>query len=142
MGAQHFRSHGTYFRRILGAHDDGAVRGNSDGAYRNGLGRMDAANPAMKKDFRRLVTLLGALLLTAAIPALAHVGSPDVYYEGDAGPYHLFVTVRMPQVIPGVAEIEVRCEGHDVNSVLIVPLRLSGPGSTFPPTPDLAAPSK
>jgi len=96
----------------------------------------------MKKDFRRLVTLLGALLLTAAIPALAHVGSPDVYYEGDAGPYHLFVTVRMPQVIPGVAEIEVRCEGHDVNSVQIVPLRLSGPGSTFPPTPDLAAPSK
>ena len=76
------------------------------------------------------------------IPALAHVGSADVYYEGDAGPYHLFVTVRMPQVIPGVAEIEVRCESGDVKAVQIVPLRLSGPGSNFPPTPDLAVASK
>jgi hypothetical protein len=102
---------------------------------------MDAANPAMK-EFRRQLALLGILLVTAAIPALAHVGSPDVYYEGDAGPYHLFVTVRIPQVVPGVAEIEVRCHSGDVNTVQIVPLRLSGPGSTYPPTPDFAVRSK
>jgi hypothetical protein len=102
---------------------------------------MDAANPSMK-EFRRGLTLLCILLVPAAIPALAHVGSPDVYYEGDAGPYHLFVTVRVPQVVPGVAEIEVRCESGDVSAVQIVPLRLSGPGSTDPPTPDFAVRSK
>jgi hypothetical protein len=102
---------------------------------------MDAANPSMK-EFKRQGTLLGILLLAAAIPALAHVGSPDVYYEGDAGPYHLFVTVRIPQVVPGVAEIEVRCQSGDVSAVQIVPLRLSGPGSTDSPTPDFAVRSK
>jgi hypothetical protein len=102
---------------------------------------MDAANPPMK-EFKRRLTLLLILFVAAAIPALAHVGSPDVYYEGDAGPYHLFVTVRIPQVVPGVAEIEVRCQSGDVSAVQIVPLRLSGPGSTYPPTPDFAVRSK
>ena len=41
----------------------------------------------------------------------AHVGSPDVYYEGDAGPYHVLVVVRMPGVVPGVAQIAVRISG-------------------------------
>ena len=82
------------------------------------------------------------LLLTAALPAGAHVGSPDVFYEGKAGPYPLFVTVRVPQVIPGVAEIEVRSESKDVRAIRVVPMRLSGPGSNLPPTPDLATQSK
>src|ERR1700728_467041 len=94
------------------------------------------------KEFKRRLALLCILLVTVAIPALAHVGSPDVYYEGDAGPYHLFVTVRIPQVVPGVAEIDVRCQSSDVSAVQIVPLRLSGPGSTYPPTPDFAVRSK
>ncbi len=96
----------------------------------------------MKNQFRRRLFLLVVLSLSAAIPAVAHVGSADVYYEGNAGPYHLFVTVRMPQVVPGVAEIEVRCESGDVNAVEIVPLRLSGPGSNLPPAADRAVASK
>src|SRR6202050_2122322 len=103
---------------------------------------MDAADSPMKKEFRRRLFTAAVILLGAAIPVLAHVGSPDVFYEGDAGPYHLFVTVRMPQVIPGVAEIQVRCENGDVKTVQIVPLRLSGLGSNFPPPPDLAKVSK
>jgi hypothetical protein len=103
---------------------------------------MDAADPPMKREFKRRLAILCVLLVSAAIPVLAHVGSPDVFYQGDAGPYGLFVTVRMPQVIPGVAEIEIRCKSGDVNAIQIVPLRLSGPGSTFPPTPDLAVRSK
>ena len=39
---------------------------------------------------------------------MAHVGSKDVFEQVDAGPYKLFVTVRPPNVIPGVAAIEVR----------------------------------
>jgi hypothetical protein len=82
------------------------------------------------------------LLLCAALTMRAHVGSPDVYFEGDAGPYHLFVTVRVPQVIPGVAEIRVRSASGDVRTMQFVSMRLSGPGSNLPPTPDLAQQSK
>ena len=38
-------------------------------------------------ELRRLAMLAVAVLLFAA-PADAHVGSPNVFYEGDAGPYH------------------------------------------------------
>ena len=88
---------------------------------------------------RSLYALLAAtLVLIACFPASAHVGSPDVFFEGDAGPYHLFVTVRVPQVIPGVAEIEVRASSTDVQTVQFVPMRLTGAGSKLPPVPDLA----
>ena len=78
------------------------------------------------------------LLLAPVLPASAHVGSPDVFYEGSAGPYRLVVTVRVPQVIPGVAEIQIRCESGDARAIRVVPLRLAGPGSNLPPTPDPA----
>jgi hypothetical protein len=93
-----------------------------------------------KNPMRQLWTIL--LILAAATSLYAHVGSADVYYEGDAGPYHLFVTVRMPQVIPGVAEIEVRSASNDVQSIQVVPMRLTGPGSNLPPIPDAAQRSK
>jgi hypothetical protein len=86
--------------------------------------------------------VLFVLTFFSAWPVSAHVGSPDVFYEGKAGPYPLFVTVRVPQVIPGVAEIEIRSESKDVRAIRVVPMRLAGPGSNLPPTPDLATPSK
>lgn len=89
---------------------------------------------------RRLLTLL-IIVLTGTF-AHAHVGSADVYYEGDAGPYHLFVIVRLPQVIPGVAEIQVRSASPDVQSIQVVPLRLTGLGAKFPSVPDVARRSK
>ncbi len=89
---------------------------------------------------RKIFTIL--LLLATATSLYAHVGSADVYYEGDAGPYHLFVTVRMPQVIPGVAEIQVRSASTEVQSIQVVPMRLTGPGSNLPPIPDAAERSK
>jgi hypothetical protein len=91
---------------------------------------------------RPRTTGLLLLVLTAAISLSAHVGSPDVYFEGDAGPYHLYVTVRVPQVIPGIAEIQVRSSSKDVEKIEIVPMRLSGAGSDLPPTPDVAERSK
>jgi hypothetical protein len=68
--------------------------------------------------------------------AWSHVGSPDVYYEAMAGPYKLFVTVRTPQMIPGIAQIEVRCVEGAVEDVEIVPLRVIGEGSKTAPPPD------
>jgi len=78
------------------------------------------------------------LLLAISSPVFAHVGSPDVFFEGNAGPYRLLVAVRPPAVIPGVAEVEVRSASPDVREVRVVPLRLSGPGAQFAPTPDVA----
>ena len=65
-----------------------------------------------------------------------------MFYEGNAGPYRLFVTVRVPQVIPGVAEIQIRSESGNARAIRVVPMRLAGPGSNLPPTPDLAVQSK
>jgi hypothetical protein len=108
---------------------------------------LDAADSPMTLFFFTRLTQFRALafisiLLFAAGPLAAHVGSPDVFFQGKAGPYPLFVTVRLPQVIPGVAEIEVRSESPDVQSIQIVPLRLTGQGSKFAPTPDQAERSK
>src|SRR5437660_5316186 len=89
---------------------------------------------------KKLLAILFLVFMSAHLRA--HVGSPDVFYEGDAGPYHLFVTMRMPQVIPGVAEIQVRSAGKDVQTIQVVPLRLTGPGSNLPSVPDVAQRSK
>jgi hypothetical protein len=49
-----------------------------------------------------------AALLAAALVCWGHVGSPDVFFAGAAGPYQVQVVVRPPAVIPGIAEIAVR----------------------------------
>jgi hypothetical protein len=90
---------------------------------------------------RTLLALAVIALALAPARAQAHVGSPDVFFEGDAGPYRLFVTIRTPDVIPGIAQIEIRSASPDVREVSVVPMRLTGPGSKLPPAPDHAAPS-
>jgi hypothetical protein len=47
-------------------------------------------------------------LLIAASSTMAHVGSPDTFFVGDAGPYPIRVIVRLPGVIPGRAQVTVR----------------------------------
>ena len=75
-----------------------------------------------------------------AAPLLAHVGSPDVFQEGSAGPYRVLVTIRPPLVIPGVAEVEVRSFEKDIRSVRITPLALTGEAAKFAPSGDVASP--
>src|SRR5579863_48413 len=79
-----------------------------------------------------------ALSFVVCAPANAHVGSPDAFYENDAGLYHVFVTVRMPKVIPGLAQVEIRSESNDVREVRLNVLRLSGFGYKLQAIPDLA----
>ena len=93
--------------------------------------------------FRFLIRYLCtfAVLLFVSISAIAHVGSPDIYAEGNAGLYKLFVTVRPPLVIPGVAEIEVRSESAGANAptvsgIEIAPIPLTGEASHHPPVAD------
>ena len=90
------------------------------------MGRLDEKDSPLKP----LVCLL------LALPLGGHVGSPDVYLEGAAGPYPVLVTVRPPVVIPGVAEVEVRALGEGVERVSITPTPMSGPGAQFAPAPD------
>jgi hypothetical protein len=83
-------------------------------------------------------------LLLLAAPAHAHVGNKDVFEQVSAGPYKLFVTVRTPTVIPGVATVEVRASpdsGARVNAIRITPVPLTGEASTHPPTSDAMQPS-
>ena len=83
--------------------------------------------------------LRAVLLLLVGLPqfALAHVGSKDVFQQVTAGPYKLFVTVRMPNVIPGVANVEVRSTGAALSALKITPLPITGEASKHPPTPDV-----
>ena len=53
---------------------------------------------------------------------MAHVGSPNVFFEGSAGPYAVRVVVRPPQVVPGQAEVVVRTTALEVQGVLVRPV--------------------
>ena len=83
---------------------------------------------------------LAAMLLSFTLAA--HVGVSDVFFEGLAGPYPLYVTIRPPMVIPGVAEISIRSAAKDVKGIRITPMALTGAGAKYPPTPDQAVRSK
>src|SRR6185436_11995804 len=56
---------------------------------------------------------------------MAHVGSPDTYFSGQAGPYPIRVIVRLPGVIPGRAQISVRVPGAAPGAVRRVDVRVA-----------------
>jgi hypothetical protein len=90
---------------------------------------------------RRAVAIAAAAALLALGAAVeAHVGSPDAVQDGQAGPYHLLVTIRPPEVIPGIAQVEIRALDGDVARISVVPLPLRGPGASSPPVADVARP--
>lgn len=91
---------------------------------------------------RTVSVCLSLLAFLPARPAFAHVGSPDVFFDGNAGPYRLMVTVRPPPMIPGIAAIEIRAGSPAILAIRAVPLHLTGQGSKYPPSPDTLRPSK
>ncbi len=79
------------------------------------------------------------LLLSLASPVAAHIGSPNVIFEGKAGPHPVRVVVRPPEVVPGLAEISVRTLGPGVTRVAVLPVHWrAGKGGS--PPPDVAQP--
>src|SRR4051812_3464807 len=82
--------------------------------------------------------ILLALLFLPCL-ARAHIGSPNVFYEGTAGPYPVRVVVRPPEVVPGLAEISVRVEGDGVRRVTALPVFWKT-GREGAPPPDEATP--
>lgn len=68
---------------------------------------------------RRVSRVAGVALLVALLSG--HVGSPDVFFTGKAGQYDIRVTIRPPEVVPGIARVTVRVPA-DVESVSIRPV--------------------
>jgi hypothetical protein len=73
----------------------------------------------------RVVAGVGAVLLLAC-PASAHVGTANVFVQGKAGPYPVYVTITPPAVIPGEATVSVFTDGTGVRSVSVQANVLSG----------------
>jgi hypothetical protein len=69
---------------------------------------------------RRIRAALLAVVLTAV--TTAHIGSPDVLFDGVAGAYPVRVIVRPPNVVPGLAEVVVRTTATDVQRIVIQPV--------------------
>ncbi len=82
-----------------------------------------------------------AILLLASLPlcAEAHVGSPNVFFEGYAGPYRTYIVVQPAEVIPGLAQISVRIDGGGVSQVTALPMKWNT-GRKGAPPPDIATP--
>lgn len=73
-----------------------------------------------------------ALLLLLLLPLFAHghIGSPNVYFEGHAGPHAVRVSIRPPASLPGFAQVDVRMEAADASAVAVQP---HFRGATSPP---------
>ncbi len=84
----------------------------------------------MIRSFFRTVGV-GFLYLLAS----AHVGSPDTWFEGNAGPYHLTVQIETAGVVPGVAKIFVRADGDAPDLVTIQANKFDATGGAPPPEP-------
>ena len=83
--------------------------------------------------------LLVFLLSWLSLPVAAHIGSPNVIFEGKAGLHPVRVVVRPPEVVPGLAEISVRALGPGVTRVAVLPVHWrAGKGGS--PPPDVAQP--
>jgi hypothetical protein len=88
----------------------------------------------MRSRLLRVAGIAAGVLLCSA-----HVGSPDVWYEGAAGPYHIVVYVRMPSVVPGIADINVQVVGARPDQVTAMVNLFNANGGT--PPPDEAKPA-
>ena len=56
-------------------------------------------------------------LLLVPLVARAHIGSPNVFFEGSAGPNPVRVIIRPPATLPGIAQVDVRVDAERVSAV-------------------------
>jgi hypothetical protein len=105
------------------------------------MGPLDDARPALMSLGRLVAPLRAAVALAMAVVLAAHVGSPDVFRSGRAGPYAVEVVVRPPQVVPGIAEVLVQARDPRVTRVTVRPVYWRA-GSKGAPSADEASPVK
>ncbi|MBI3876124.1 MAG: hypothetical protein HY300_09255 [Verrucomicrobia bacterium] len=73
-----------------------------------------------------------------ALPLAAHIGSPNIIFDGKAGAVPVRVVIQPPGVIPGIAQISVRTEGG-VKRITALPV-FWRTGRQGAPPPDTAKP--
>ncbi|MES2178894.1 MAG: hypothetical protein V4550_13615 [Gemmatimonadota bacterium] len=80
-----------------------------------------------------------AAALSLAVLLAAHIGSPNVYLSGKAGPYTVDITVRPPDVVPGIAQVFVNVNDTSVSRVVIRPVFWRAGSRGAPPGDDAKA---
>jgi hypothetical protein len=87
------------------------------------------------------ICLAFAAALMSGAGAAAHIGSPDILFEGKAGPYNLLISIQPPDVVPGIAQISVRTDQADISRVTVQPIYFQT-GGEGAPQPDEAEQAK
>ena len=77
--------------------------------------------------FKSLATCIPLWLILAA-----HVGSSDIWFQGNVGPYAVVVQIVPAGVVPGIALVRVRVPGSDVETVSIQADKYDATGATPP----------
>jgi len=97
--------------------------------------------PSRKVAPRRFLRAAGRWLAVVAMAGVTsgHVGSPDTWFRGKAGPYDVQVVVRLPGVVPGLAQVDISVEGDGVERVTAQPV-IADAGPEGAPPADVAKP--
>ena len=82
---------------------------------------------------KRGAALLFLLALLCPSRMEGHIGSPDIFYDGLVGAYRTHITIRMPGVVPGRAEIIVQVRTDKAVSVSFAPIFSKTAVSNAPP---------
>jgi hypothetical protein len=99
------------------------------------MGKGIGAGEALIRTFGRT-----SLVATFFLLLSAHVGSPDTWFEGNAGPYRLTVQIEPAGVVPGIANIFVRAEGDQPDKVTVQANKFDATGGAPPPEPAAPVP--
>ncbi|HEX2721585.1 MAG TPA: hypothetical protein VHM24_01605 [Gemmatimonadaceae bacterium] len=79
---------------------------------------------------RTFVRTLGIGLVY--LVASGHVGSPNTWFEGNAGPYPVTVEVQTAGVVPGIAKVFVRVTGEALTGVTVQANKFDASGAAPP----------
>lgn len=91
------------------------------------------------RNWLKLFCLIIACSLAARQPVVAHVGSPGVIVQKQAGKYRVLVNVLPPDVVPGTARVTVFVESGRVRSLGARPVYFRS-GDEGAPSPDELTP--
>ncbi len=87
---------------------------------RSVVGKLDGRGATVKNATlvrgRQVISWRLLAVLALAVMSMAHVGNPDTFFVGDAGPYRVRVITRLPGVIPGRGQVSVRVLGATTGS--------------------------
>jgi hypothetical protein len=104
---------------------------------------LSTKNTKRHQGFKQILFLVLGLVFLSADAARAHVNSPDIFAEVQAGPYALLVQIHPPRVVPGPIDVNVLVRPSStaaVDTISIWPIPPQGESAA--PPPERAARSK